>query len=170
MPFGRLEGLDHFVHYLFARQDVALRGAVFAKLVSCPCASFRTGERGGFAFGVDYGELTALFGPILRTRVGIGFPNLFDDLFGSDALLEQRQRLRAIADVYNRLRRHRSHISLGPQHSVADREDARLHGPADFAGVRIETEDRKSRDGRSRVGCLVGWGGPAHRRGELWGW
>src|SRR5262249_59686891 len=98
MPFGRLEGLDHFVHYLFARQDVALRGAVFAKLVSCPGGSFRAGESGGFAFGVDDGELTALFGPVLRTRIGIGLPNLFENLFRRDALLEPPQRLRAIAD------------------------------------------------------------------------
>src|SRR5262245_62354105 len=156
MPLGRLEGLDHFVHYLFARQDVALRGAVFAELVSCPGGSFRAGERGGFAFGVGDGELTALLGPVLRTGVGIGFPNLFDDLFRGASLLEQRQRLRAIADVHNRLRSRRSHISLGPQHSVANREDARLHGPADLAGVRIETEDGKSRDGRPRLSCLLG--------------
>src|SRR5262245_28169476 len=166
MPFGRLEGLDHLVHYFFARQDIALRRAVFAEFVACPWCGFRASERGGFAFGVDDGELTPLFGPILRSRIGIGFPDLFDDLFRSYALLEQRQRLRAVADVHNRLRSHRSYISLGPQHSIADREDARLHCPTDLAGVRIETEYGKGRYGRPRVSCLPGRSEQARRETE----
>src|SRR5262249_14377047 len=83
-----------------------------------------------------------------------------------DALLEQRQRLRPIADVHNRLRSHRSHVSLGPQHSVADREDARLYGPADLAGVRIEAEDGKSRDWSPPLRYLPRCGKQARRDAE----
>src|SRR5215813_15529696 len=154
MPFGRLERIDHLVHDLFARQDVALRRAVFAELVSGPGRSFSAGERGGFASGVDDGELAALFGPILRARVRVGIPDLFDDLFRSDSLLEQSQRLLAIADIHNRLRGGRSDAGLGPEHAVADREDARLHSPSDLAGVRVEAEDGKSRNGGPGLGYL----------------
>ena len=94
MPFGRLERLDHPVHDLFARQDIALGRAVLAELVSGPCRGLRTGERRGFAFGVDDGELTSLFGPILRAWIGIRFPDLFDDFFRGNALPERGDRLR----------------------------------------------------------------------------
>jgi len=45
-------------------------------------------------------------------------------------LAEQRERLWSIADVDDRLRCDNADACLGPQHTVADGEDARLHGAA----------------------------------------
>ena len=69
---------------------------------------------------------------------------------------QQRERLRAVAHIDDRLRRGDADIGFGPEHAVADREDARLHGPAELAGRRVVAEDGK-RACPERVGsCAVG--------------
>ena len=49
--------------------------------------------------------------------------------------------LRAVADVDDRLRGGDAGIGFRPQHAVADREDARLHGGAELAGRGVVSED-----------------------------
>ena len=58
---------------------------------------------------------------------------------------QQRDRLRPVAHVDDRLRGRGADAGLGPQHAVADREHPRLHRAADLAGGRIEAENRERR-------------------------
>ena len=56
---------------------------------------------------------------------------------------QQRERLRPVADVDDRLRRDDADVRFGPEHAVADGEDARLHRAADLAGRGVVAEDRE---------------------------
>ena len=149
MAGGRLERLHHAGDDGLAGQDVALRGAVLAGAMAGPDAGLRPGERRRLARLIDHRELPALLGPALRLRVAIAVPDRVDDRRRRHAGAQQGDRLRAVADVDDRLRRRRADAGFGPQHAVADGEDARLHCPADLAGRRIESENR---EGRDRIG------------------
>ena len=65
-----------------------------------------------------------------------------DDLLGRQPLAQKRQGLRPVADVDHGLRGDGADARLGPEHAVADREDARLHSSADLARLGVEAEDR----------------------------
>ena len=69
--------------------------------------------------------------------------NLLDDRVRRHPARSSCQRLRPVADVDDRLRRRDADIGVGPEDAVADREHARLHGAAHFAGRRIVAEDRE---------------------------
>jgi hypothetical protein len=107
-------------------------------------------------FQVHHRELASLLGPVLRQRIAILCEDLADDRRRLRVLAQQLDRARAVADVDDRLGGRDAGIGVGPQHPVADREDARLHGAADFAGRRVEAEDREragvpQRFGRGRM-------------------
>ena len=53
--------------------------------------------------------------------------------------------LRPVAHVDDRLRGHHAGVGIGGQHA-GQREHARLHRAADFAGFRVVAEDRERRD------------------------
>ena len=108
-----------------------------------PLGGFRSRVRGVLALEVHHGELAALPGPRLRQRIGILFQDLLDDGARLHPLAQQRERFRPVADVDDRLGRRDAGLGVGPQHAVADREDARLHGAADLARRRIEAENRE---------------------------
>ena len=83
-------------------------------------------------------------------RIGIAVENRLDDGRRRHAGAEQRERLRSVADVDDGLRRGDADVRFGPQHAVADREDARLYRAADFAGVGVVAENRERGDWRKR--------------------
>jgi hypothetical protein len=114
-----------------------------------PLTRFRSGEHRGLAGGIDDRKLASGFRPrlIAIAGVGIAIPDLLHDVGGLQALAQQLESLRAIADIHNRLGRGRAHAGLGPEHAVADREHARLHRAAEFTRLRIKPEDRKRGDG-----------------------
>src|SRR5262249_52758688 len=147
MPRRVLEAIDHVADDIRPGEDVALGGRVLAALVSGPRGRLRSGERGVLAFEIHHRELPALLRPVIRKRIGISAPDLFDDRLRLQPLPQEIERLRAIADVDDRLRRGDANRGIGPQHAVASREHARLYGAADFAGCRIEPENRE----RSRI-------------------
>ena len=95
--------------------------------------------------GVDDGELPALLGPALGLRIAVAVPDRLDDRRRRHAGAQQRDRLRPVADVDDGLGGGRADAGLGPQHAVADGEHARLHRAADFAGGRVEAENRERR-------------------------
>jgi hypothetical protein len=71
-------------------------------------------------------------------------------LFGNDhEVWLKLERLRAVADVDDRLCRGDSDAGFGPQHAVADGEDARLNGAAQLSsgGVIGENGERADRPG-----------------------
>ena len=63
--------------------------------------------------------------------------------FGAMPCRSKRHALRAVAHIDHGLCRHGANACFGPEHAVTHREDARLHGGADLAGFRIETQDRE---------------------------
>src|SRR5690606_32096222 len=146
-----LERAHHLVHDRLAGEDVALGGAVRARLrarlVAGPGARLRARERRDVALRIDDGELPALLRPVVRARVRVRLPHAADYVGGCDALLEQRNRLRAVAHVDDRLCRDGADAGLCPEHAVADGEDARLDGAADFAGGRVVAENGEGGDG-----------------------
>src|SRR4051812_5802069 len=135
-----LEPGDHAVDDRRAGQNVPLRCAMSlggsARLVAGPWRRLGTRVREDVALGIDHRELTAFLGPILRARVGVALPDRFPALLGDDPLAKWRYRTRAVTDIDDRLRRRRADSGLGGEHTVADREDARLHGTADFTRRR----------------------------------
>src|SRR5262249_12023341 len=120
MPACVLECRDHPVDYILARQDVALRGAISTLLMTRPRCRLRASECRCFSSGINDGKLATLLGPIHGPRVGIRFPDLLEYLFGRDPFPEQRQCLRAIADIDYRLCCGGAYTGLCPQHAVAD--------------------------------------------------
>jgi hypothetical protein len=107
------------------------------------------------ALRVHHRELPAGLGPRLPRVAGIriAVENGFDDRVGREARAQQRERLRTVAHVHDRLRRGDADARLGPEHAVADGKHARLHGGADFARVRVVAEDGK-RAGAGGIGLL----------------
>ena len=85
--------------------------------------------------------LVQRFGP----RIGIAVPDGLDDRLGRHARPEQREALRPVAHVDDRLRRDHADAGLRPEHAVADGEHARLHRAANLTGGRVVAEDRERR-------------------------
>ena len=123
-----------------------MRGAILADFVTCPGRILFAGERGGFAFHVDHRQLPALLRPGARLRIGVVVPNFFHHVGRSHALLQERQRLRAVTNIGHRLRGHGADIRLRRNHPVADAEHARLHRAANFARVGVVTQNGKRGD------------------------
>ena len=98
--------------------------------------------------------ITANWRPCLVQRSGTGSGSLSQIALmiasGVSALLQQRDAFRPVADVDDRLRGDDAGVGIGGQHA-GEREHARLHGAADFAGLRVVAEDRKRRDRRRHV-------------------
>ena len=104
-------------------------------------------------FGVDHGELAARAWSSARVADRDRSSQIALMIAaGAIPALQQRNRLRPVADVDDGLRGRGADAGFGPQHAVADREHARLHRAADFAGGRVVAEDR---EGRHRIGQLL---------------
>src|SRR6185369_5036354 len=108
----------------FAREDVALRGAELSALVARPGRGLRTGVSGVLSLRVHHRELPAGLRPRLAgvARVGIALEDRLHDLVGLLAFAQERDRLRTVAHVHDRLRRRDADVGFGPQHAVADGE------------------------------------------------
>ena len=124
MSFRALERVDHVVDDRRSREDVPLRRGKPAALVPGPLRRLRTGEGRVLALQVHHGELPSLLGPVVRQRIRILVPDLFDDRGRRRAAAQQLESPRPIADVHNRLRRRDASGRVGPQDAVADREHA----------------------------------------------
>jgi hypothetical protein len=145
MAGGLLEGLHHPGHHRFTGEDVPLCGAELPALVPGPLRRLRAGVRGVVARRVHDRELPARLrpGPAVQAGVGVTVEDLLDDRIRLDALAQQRERLRTVADVDDCLRSGHARIGLGPENAVAYRKHTRLHGPADLTGGRVVAEDRE---------------------------
>src|SRR5262249_27054845 len=93
-------------------------------------------------------ELPAGFRPRLPGVAGIAIAieDRLDDLVRLLPLAQERERLRPVAHVDDRLRRGDADARFGPEHAVADGEDARLDGSAELARVGIVAEDGERAD------------------------
>ncbi len=108
-----------------------------------PGRGLRAGMGGVVPLRIHDRELASGLGPRLSavTWIGIAVENGLDDRVRRQTLAQQRERLRAVADVDDRLRGRHTDIRFGPEDAVADREDARLHGAADLTRRRIVAKD-----------------------------
>jgi hypothetical protein len=159
VPRRCFERLHHVVDNGFAREDVSLRGAVLALSIARPVGGTRTGIGRDVPRGVDHRELPAAFRPSFRLRIRIVIPDRVDDF--SDWLpgAQQLERLRTVAHVHDRLRCHHANARFAPEHTVADREHARLHCAADLTCRGVISKDRKGCHRLRKTRCLS-----VHRR------
>jgi hypothetical protein len=108
------------------------------------------------ALRVDDGNL-----PAVAARILVG--DALDDVRRGQALLEQRNGLRAVLTVCRRLCRNGPDTGLDIRHGRPRTKRARLHPDAEFLGRGIERDDRKGRKPRIRSRRLL-WNGLAGLR------
>ena len=128
----------------------------FPPLVAGPRRRFRAGVCRVVALRIHDRELAPGFLPALAGVAGIGIAveDRLDDRVRLHPRAQQRERLRPVADVDDRLRRRDADARLAPQHAVADGEHARLHGRAQLAGRGVVAENGKGA-GTERVRLLA---------------
>ena len=145
--FPVLVGARHVLQHVFAGERIALDREILAGdvagvaaevneilRVEIPVDHVLAGIDGGAPFRVDHREL-----PGVAARILVG--QLLDDLRGTQSLLQQLDRFRAVEAVGCRLRGDGADPRNRVRNGRAGRKRMRLHGDAELGRRRIECDD-----------------------------
>jgi hypothetical protein len=127
-----LERLRHRLHDGFTREDVALRGEVFACDATCPAQAALPCEARAAPFGVHNPHLT-----LFALRVALRQPT--DNLLRGDLSAKQLQPPRSVGRVRVRLSGDSADARLRKRHNGADRQKLRCDRHAHFTRFGVCT-------------------------------